>query len=149
MIYRQALTDDIAQLQRIRNSVTENVLTNPSLVTVNDYIKYITLEGKGWLCQVDSHIVGFAIVDLLGHNIWALFVDPHFDKQGIGRQLHDLMLQWYFEQTTHTVWLSTEVKSRAEKFYRSAGWTEAGLYGKSEIKFEMSFTQWDTLQRNA
>jgi GNAT superfamily N-acetyltransferase len=77
-----------------------------------------------------------------------LFVDPHFDKQGIGRQLHDLMLQWYFEQTTHTVWLSTEVKSRAEKFYRSAGWTEAGLY-KVRNKIEIVFTQWDTLQRNA
>jgi hypothetical protein len=36
------------------------------------------------------------------------------------------------------VWLSTSPGTRAEQFYRKAGWKETGIYGKGEIKFEMT-----------
>lgn len=66
---------------------------------------------------------------------------PDHDKQGIGRKLHDVMLDWYFMQTDETVWLGTSPGTRAEAFYRKAGWQEAGRYG-DEIKFEMSPGNW-------
>lgn len=53
------------------------------------------------------------------------------------------MLKWYFSQTDKTVWLSTSPNTRAEKFYRNAGWREVGVYGKGEIKFEMSSAEWN------
>jgi len=52
------------------------------------------------------------------------------------------MLDWYCKQTTHTVWLGTSPKTKAETFYRTAGWTEIGMQGKSEIKFEMTYHNW-------
>ena len=52
------------------------------------------------------------------------------------------MLAWYFSQTKETVWLGTAPCTRAEKFYRKAGWKEVGKHGKGEIKFEMSFNDW-------
>src|SRR5690242_6691348 len=126
MTIREALPGDIQRLSIIRNSVKENVLSNPGLVTENDYLEYLTQRGKGWVCEEDNNIAGFAIADLQDHNIWALFVKPDQEGKGVGRMLHDHMLDWYFNQTTETVWLGTAPNSRAANFYRRAGWTEIG-----------------------
>lgn len=100
MTFREANNTDIKQIQIVRNAVTENTLSDPGLVTDADCLEFITQRGKGWVCEIDNQIVGFSIADLKGNNIWALFVHPSYDKQGIGRQLHDLMLNWYFKQTS-------------------------------------------------
>lgn len=143
MLFREALITDIQQIQLVRNSVNENVLSNPDLVTDKDCATYLTERGKGWVCEVDGRVVGFSIADLQGHNIWALFVLPQYEGMGIGKELHRLMLDWYFSTTKNTVWLSTAPASRAENFYRKAGWKETGIHGKGEIKFEMTFNEWN------
>ena len=142
MLIREANIDDIQQIQIVRNSVTENTLSDPSLVTDNDCIEFITVRGKGWVCEMDNQIVGFAIADLKENNIWALFLDPKFERIGIGQVLHKTMLDWYFSQTKENVWLGTAFNTRAETFYRKAGWTEVGTNGTKEIKFEMTYTDW-------
>ncbi|MBV8252083.1 MAG: GNAT family N-acetyltransferase [Chitinophaga sp.] len=142
MIIRAALPEDIPQIQFVRNAVKENTLSDPALVTDKDCEVYITQRGKGWVCEINEQITGFSIVDLQAKNIWALFVHPDFDKQGIGRKLHDVMLSWYFMQTRDSVWLGTSPHTRAESFYRKAGWKEIGTHGKGEIKFEMTFDDW-------
>lgn len=142
MIIRTATIDDISQIQLVRNAVKENMLSNPALVTNSDCEKYLTVRGKGWVCEIEQQIVGFAIADLEDNNIWALFILPAHEGRGIGRQLHDTMMNWYFEQGKETVWLSTSPNTRAEKFYRHAGWQENGAYGKGEVKFEMTRQQW-------
>lgn len=147
MIFREATTVDIKQIQIVRNSVSENTLSNPNLVTDDDCEEFITKRGKGWVCEIDKQIVGFAIADLKENNIWALFLDPKFERKGIGQQLHNLMLDWYFAQTKENVWLGTAFNTRAEKFYRKAGWTEVGTNGTKEIKFEMSYTNWAKKQK--
>ncbi len=145
MTIREATIEDIQQMQIVRNSVTENTLSDPSLVPDKDYIEFITERGKGWVYEIDKNIVGFAIVDLRENNIWALFLDPKFEKKGIGQQLHKKMLDWYFAQTKETVWLGTEFNTRAENFYKKAGWTVTGLHGKNETKFEMGYETWKNL----
>lgn len=142
MLLREALPADIPQLQKVRHSVKENVLSDPRLVTDEDCLDYITNRGKGWVAEIDGEIVGFAIADIAGSNIWALFIDPRFEKRGIGKKLHQTMMDWYFSITDKAVWLSTEPHSRAEHFYRTAGWKESGTYGKGEVKFEMTKEAW-------
>ena len=105
-------------------------------------LKLISQRGKGWVCDIDNHIVGFSIVDLKDKNIWALFLKPEFERKGIGKELHKIMLDWYFEQTKSTVWLGTAPKTRAETFYRRAGWTAIGMHGDDEVKFEMTYENW-------
>ncbi len=144
MIFREAKIDDIPQMQIVRNSVKENQLSNPDVVKDKDYEIYLTDNGKGWVCEIDNEIVGFAIVDLVENNIWALFVNPKFENQGIGKQLHNMMLNWYFEQTKTSVWLGTAPDTRAEKFYRFSGWEEIGTHGK-EVKFQMTWEKWKNL----
>lgn len=142
MNFREAKASDIRQIQVVRNSVTENTLSDPGLVTDEDCLEYITQRGKGWVCETKGRIVGFSIADLKEHNIWALFVHPDFEQQGIGSRLHELMLNWYFKQTSENVWLGTAPDTRAENFYRAQGWVETGTHGKGEIKFEMTLEQW-------
>jgi hypothetical protein len=79
MGYREAAKNDVAQIQRVRHSVKENVLSDPSLVPDADVIDYITHRGKGWVYEEDETIVGFAIADVLGTNIWALFIEPEYE----------------------------------------------------------------------
>ena len=142
MIYRQAEIRDIAEIQYVRNAVKENRLSDPALVPDKDVEEYITERGRGWVCEMQEKIVGFAIIDLIENNVWALFVLPQFEAMGIGKKLHQIMMEWYFVHTKEKVWLGTAPNSRAEKFYRMQGWIETGIHGKGEIKFEMSFETW-------
>lgn len=141
-IFREATTADIKGIFVVRYSVTENMLSESDLVNEEECESYLTKRGKGWVCEVDGQIVGFAIADLRENNIWALFLKPEYERQGIGRQLHTIMLDWYFSETQKTVWLGTNPNTRAELFYRKAGWKEVGTHGDGEIKFEMTFKDW-------
>ena len=146
MIYREALVSDIRQIQVVRNAVKENTLSNPALVSDKDVEEYITNRGKGWVCINDNELLGFSIADLKESNIWALFVHPDQEKKGIGKRLHDMMLDWYFEKTATTVWLGTAPGTRAEQFYRMQGWKEVGAHGRGEIRFEMDIESWGKKQ---
>jgi GNAT superfamily N-acetyltransferase len=143
MIFRPALNADIPQIQVVRNSVKENMLSDPALVPDKDVEDYINNRGKGWVCEINNNIVGFAIISITDNNVWALFIQPGYEQKGIGRQLHDKMMNWYFSQTTVTAWLGTAPGTRAEAFYRKAGWRETGTHGKGEIKFEMTVEDWE------
>lgn len=147
MIIREAEISDIKQIQIVRIAVKENILSDPALVTDEDCKQFMTVRGKGWVCEIDDEVIGFSIVDLQDNNVWALFLKPAFEKQGIGRQLHDIMIDWYFQQTKETIWLGTSPSSRAESFYKKAGWTAIGAHGKDEVKFEMTHSIW-TSEKN-
>jgi GNAT superfamily N-acetyltransferase len=142
MIFREAEINDIPQIQVVRHAVKENVLSNPALVTDGDCREFLMVRGKGWVCEIDNTIVGFAIADLKEDNIWALFVHPGHERMGIGKKLHRLMLDWYFSQNKLSVWLGTSPNTRAEKFYRKAGWRETGKRANGEIKFELTSEEW-------
>jgi len=144
LAFREAIPNDIPQIQIVRHAVKENVLSNPSLVTDEDCAEYLVNRGKGWVCESNGRIIGFAIADLVDDNIWALFVDPDFEKQGIGKELHQMMLNWYFSQGKKKAWLGTSPNTRAVSFYKKAGWIEAGLHGTTEIRFEMNSEYWFT-----
>ena len=148
MIYREAEIKDIPQIQIVRNAVKENRLSDPSLVPDKDVEEYIMNRGKGWVCEIDKRIAGFAIVDLVDNNVWALFMHPDFEAKGIGKKLHQIMMDWYFDNTKEKIWLGTAPHSRAEKFYRMQDWKEIGMHGKGEIKFEMSFDEWAALKKS-
>ncbi|MBK9045396.1 MAG: GNAT family N-acetyltransferase [Bacteroidetes bacterium] len=136
MQFREAQVTDIPQMMEIRNSVKENQLSDPALISFDDYSTFISNRGKGWISLEDELVTGFAVVDLVEHNVWALFVRPGYEGNGIGTILQQLLLTWYFQQTSHPVWLSTSPGTRAETFYRKSGWHETGIYGKGEIRFE-------------
>jgi GNAT superfamily N-acetyltransferase len=135
MIFREGQPGDISQIMVVRFAVKENTL----LVTAADCEEYLFHRGKGWVCLENKSVVGFSIVDLKEKNVWALFVHPDFAERGIGKKLHGMMLEWYFDQSNENIWLGTSPNTRAENFYRMQGWKATGVHGKGEIKFEMSY----------
>jgi GNAT superfamily N-acetyltransferase len=140
--FRIATEEDIAQMQIVRHLVRENVLSDPALVTDLDVADFILVRGRGWVCEQADTILGFAIVDLQAHNIWALFLRPEWEGRGIGQALMGKMLDWYFGQTQAPIWLGTAPGTRAERFYLQNGWEIVGQHGKGETKFEMQYESW-------
>lgn len=115
-------------------AVLENKLSDPALVTHAMCRDMLLERGAGWVCEAEGKVVGFAIVDLTRSNVWALVVDPLFEKKGIGRKLHDLMVSWSFAAGQPKLWLTTDPGTRAEAFYRKAGWVETGIEQNGEIR---------------
>jgi GNAT superfamily N-acetyltransferase len=142
MLFREAHLLDIPAILDVRFSVTENVLRNRALVTAATTEDYLTRRGKGWVCDLNGLVVGFAIADLQEHSIWALFVRPEYVGHAVGKRLHRLMLNWYFTQTQVPVWLSTAPGTRAEEFYRRQGWQETGRTTSGEVRFELTAEKW-------
>ncbi|WP_207510741.1 GNAT family N-acetyltransferase [Longitalea luteola] len=142
MNVREALLTDIPQMNEVRLAVKENALTGSGEVTQQDYADHLSAGGKGWVCEMDNRVVGFAIGDLNRHNLWALFVLPEYEEQGVGRELLITLLDWYYSQTRETIWLSTAPDTRAAEFYRSFGFAETGKMPNGEIRFELSADDW-------
>ena len=144
MKIRVATESDIPEMGRVRMSVRENRLASLSSLSPGDTERMLRGDGCGWVSEVDGRVVGFAIADLSGANVYALFIEPEYERQGIGRLLHDTMMDWFFSHKVDSVWLSTDPGTRAEGFYRKAGWTAAGTEANGEIHFEMARDRWLT-----
>ena len=133
-------------MQIVRRAVRENALSDPTRISDEDYVDFLTSRGKGWVAIENDEVNGFAIADLQEHNIWALFVHPDHEAKGIGLALHDQMLNWYFSQTNTTVWLSTAPGTRAERLPQSRVDIDRLLWS-GELRFEISSKVWKTLHQ--
>jgi GNAT superfamily N-acetyltransferase len=146
MHYRVATVADISQLDDVRRSVAQNGQASDFPITPQEYEEYLLARGRGWVCETlvdgQAQIIGFAIADLQSNNLWALFVRPEFEGQGVGRKLHQLMLDWYFAQTEGLMWLGTAPNTRAEGFYRKLGWLPVGEANAAELNFIMTRDDW-------
>jgi GNAT superfamily N-acetyltransferase len=124
-------------MHRVRTSVRENVLGSPSVVTWAFYRGMLNKRGRGWVAESAGCIVGFSVADLEARNIWALFVHPDHERRGFGRGLLDCAVTWLLEQGVESMWLTTDAATRAEGFYRAAGWQAVGAEPSGEIRFEL------------
>lgn len=135
-LLRAARPDDIPAIQRVRRSVRENRLVS-GVITDAEVLAMMQQHGRGWVVEEGGEVVGFAFGDARDGNIWALFVDPGHERCGHGRRLHDEMLRWLWSRGLARLWLSTTPGTRAEAFYRAAGWRDAGPAPHGEIRFEI------------
>ena len=133
---RLAIAADIPEIQRIRHSVRENRLVS-TVIRDRDVQEAIENRGRGWVVELSGELVAFAIGDAQSGNIWALFVHPDHQGKGFGRQLHDAMLEWLWSQDLDHLWLTTEPRTRAQRFYESAGWQLVGPAENGELRYEM------------
>ena len=136
-LIRQARAADVAAMHRVRMSVQENRLTSTRL-SERDYLVAIEATGRGWVLELEGNIVAFAVGNAANGSLWALFVEPGHEGNGYGRELHDTMIEWLWDQGHDRLWLTTEPGTRAEHFYLAAGWRRAGVTDSGEIRFELS-----------
>lgn len=137
MLLRQATRGDIPAMHRIRMSVAQNRLESTGIAE-SDYVPAIEPPGRGWVIEVQGEIVAFAVGNAANGNIWALFVHPAHERYGHGRRLHDTVVEWLSSQGVTRLWLGTEAGTRAEGFYRTAGWHLVGRQANGELRFERS-----------
>lgn len=136
MAVRLATPEYIACMHRIGLSVRENRLSDPALVTLEDYLPAITSLGCGWGAVSARSVVGFAVGYRNG-NVWALFVDPDHEGHGHGKALHSAMVAWLWKQGLKEIRLTTTPGTRAETFYRNQGWTGNTVTG-GQVRLQLS-----------
>lgn len=124
-------------MHRVRMSVLENRLVSMQLTDAH-YLDAIEMRGRGWVIEVEGAIVAFAVGDTKDGSVWALFVDPRFEGRGFGRQLHDEMVSWLWQQGHERLWLTTDPGTRAHRFYEAAGWRVTGPGAHGELRLELS-----------
>ena len=138
MPLRPATDHDIDAMHAVRLAVRENALSDEKRVRPEHYRALLQESGRGWVHEESDEVVAFGIADHASRNIWALFVAPGFEGQGIGRELLEAMVTWLFEQSPEPLWLTTGRNTRAERFYSAAGWRAVGTAADGEIRFELS-----------
>ncbi|MHA7848471.1 GNAT family N-acetyltransferase [Serratia sp. D1N4] len=132
---------DVAEMFRIRLSVNENKATMADLakygVTPESLPEMLCGKGRGWVAKIDGVIRAFAMADAANATVFALFVEPGFERQGIGRKLMDEAEKWLAEMGCVQIWLETDRNTgvRANGFYRHIGWTENNIQPDGQAKF--------------
>jgi len=124
-LIRKAEKDDIARIMQIRAGVRENRLRDPSRVTIEDVSWFVDNPGI-FVWEEDGMIVGFSAGDPRNGNVFALFVEEAYEGRGIGRALFDCACNVLIEAGCRRMWLTTWPGTRAQRFYRCAGWHVTG-----------------------
>lgn len=122
-------------MSSIRLAVRENILRDPSKVTMQMYRDYLDRDGCAWVCERGQKIVGFSYAAVADHSIWALFVDPEHEGFGAGKKLLSLACDWLFAQGAEQIQLSTSKNSRADYFYQAQGWQRIELTSSQDVKY--------------
>jgi GNAT superfamily N-acetyltransferase len=123
----------------VRFAVRENRLSNPQYLTPRMWLDGLEASGNAnsWVCERDGRVVGFSIARIREADIWALFVDPAFEGQGIGKHLLGLATGWLFAAGVEMVELSTSVHTRADDFYLGQGWERGELDARGEVTYRI------------
>ncbi len=130
MALRIATRDDIARLVEIRAAVRENILSDPSRVTLDD-IRWFIDRALIFVWEENGRVVGFSAADTRDGGIWALFLDAEHEGQGIGQALFARACATLRDAGFTRLWLTTESGTRAERFYRKAGWRVVASEGRT------------------
>src|SRR3954452_4401241 len=131
---RQALLSDIPRLMEIRGAVRENRLSDPSRVTLADYVWQID-HAPIHVWEHRGLIKGLSAGNPRDGTIWALFVDPAFEGHGIGQALIMAACTSLATAGHRVAKLSTEPGTRAERFYLRNGWRPDGYTDRGEVVF--------------
>jgi GNAT superfamily N-acetyltransferase len=135
MTIRPATLGDIPRIFEIRNSVGENRLSDPSVVTEAHVASFIANEALWVWQEADGIVTGFAGSDRRDGSIWALFVAPGHEGKGIGRALLKHACDALRAAGHTAAILTTEPGTRAERHYRADGWSVSGTSPQGELIF--------------
>ncbi|GHD61064.1 GNAT family N-acetyltransferase [Jeongeupia chitinilytica] len=133
MLIRETRADDLPALFVLRGQTRDNALTPEELagygITPESSAAAMQRgEVKGWLCEIDGRIVGFASGDRDGGEMLVLALLPDFEGRGIGKALLGCVVAWLQSLGHARIWLvaNPDPKVRAHGFYRRCGWVATG-----------------------
>lgn len=140
-VFRIATAADLPGISRVRQSVRENMATTEQLrsrgITNESVAASFLADSRGWLAERDGEVIAFAIADRAEKSIFALFVLPHLEGQGLGGRLLTLALDWLREYGVRKVWLTTGPGTKAARFYERRGWVAVGPAEHGDVRYEL------------
>jgi len=128
MKFRAIGEHDVADLFAVRAATRENALSREQLVDLGIDLKSVAAmlntTHRGWLCEADNRVVGFAMGNRRTGEMWVIAVLPDYEGRGIGMQLLKRVEDWLWSEGWTESWLTTGVDPtpRAYGFYKSQGW---------------------------
>lgn len=138
---RDATLADIETIFAIRTSVEENHLSREEMaemgITPQTIAEIIAESPCIWLAEVEGEPAGFAMAIAEEASLFAMFVLPQFEGQGVGKLLLEKAEAFLFAQQP-IIWLETAAGSRAAAFYQRHGWRPVGEQDDEDIRFEKS-----------
>ena len=135
MYYREITPADMPAIFAVRVATDENNLSLEQLtelgITAASVVEMIADTHKGWLCEADGRVIGFAMGNRRTGELWVIAVLPAYVNRDIGSILLRLVEGWLWEQGCVELWLTTgeDIRLRAYSFYRKHGWEDDGLRG--------------------
>ncbi len=129
-LFREIRPGDLPTLFAVRTATHENRLTEAELtgmgITPAAVAEKLAGTCKGWLCEVDGRVVGFAIGDRATGELWVIAVLPDYLGLGLGGRLLTAVEDWLRAGGCTRLWLTTDVDPRlkAYGFYRHHGWVD-------------------------
>jgi GNAT superfamily N-acetyltransferase len=136
-LLRRATSTDIPAMSQIRLSVVENILSDPTRVTNQMYEDFLAKTGRGWIAEIDDQIVAFCYADKVNASIWALFVRPGYEGKGFGQSLLKEAVDWLFGIGHESVYLTTGINTRADRFYSEQGWMRVPV-SSTEVRYSLN-----------
>lgn len=141
LTYRAMTVDDIPAVLAVRFATVENAITLEELeadygITPATIAASMASDSRGWLCEDESSVVGFAMGDRSSGEVQVVAVRPGHEGRGIGKALLTSVCDWLFAEGHDEIWLgaSRDPELRATGFYRRLGWRRTGVMkGDDEI----------------
>jgi GNAT superfamily N-acetyltransferase len=119
---------EISEIIELRASTSENRFSREALrkigVTEESVAEMLRTAHRGWLCEDEGKVVGFAIGDGKTGELWVIAVLPNFEGRGIGSRLLKMVEDWLHSIGWQELWLwtSSDETNRAFSFYTGRGW---------------------------
>ncbi|CCP03876.1 acetyltransferase, GNAT family [Erwinia amylovora Ea644] len=129
IIFHKLTERNLKDIYEIRFSVHENQLHDHQIGYMQrEQVLEDINQGGGWICQAGDEYAGYALGIFVPEPlIGGLFVKPEYHNKGIGTQLLLRVTQWFFDQETTEISLTTDPGSKAEYFYQQRGWQPSGI----------------------
>lgn len=131
--FREMTTADLTSVFDVRVSTRENAITMERLerdygVTPERLAEAMGESVRGWLCEDDGRVVGFAMGNAANGEVTVVAVHPRAEGRGVGRGVLDRVGAWLFASGHEEIWLLTtpDPALRAWGFYASLGWKPTG-----------------------
>jgi GNAT superfamily N-acetyltransferase len=124
---------DLSEIIEVRASTRENPFSRAALqnlgITEESTAKLLNTTHRGWLCEEEGKIVGFAIGDGKTGELWVIAVLPDFEGRGVATRLIELVETWLWSLGWQELWLwtSPDQQKRAFTFYLKRGWIVSKL----------------------
>ncbi len=128
MIVRMIEPTDLSEIIELRGRTRENPFSRKDLLKIGIIEESVTemlrTTHRGWLCEENEKIAGFAIGDGKTGELWVIAVLPEFECRGIGSLLMAAVEGWLAEIGWQEFWLwtSSDSKKQAFSFYMKHGW---------------------------